>query len=77
MRGRAVPILHQPPRADDRSQDIDAAYFTRHPGVTECERDLIAGESPTPLPLGTRVIVKRMGAYRRARAFVPPSEGLD
>jgi hypothetical protein len=77
MRGRQVPIIYQPPRASDRSQDIDADYFMHHPGVSEYERDLIAGESLEPMPLGTRVVVKRIGAYQRARAFVLPEEGLN
>jgi hypothetical protein len=39
-------------------------------------RDLIPGESPEPMPLGTKVIVRRIG-YNRAHALVPPQEGLN
>jgi hypothetical protein len=74
MRGRKVPIIFAAPRASDRSQDVDADYFTRHPGVTEYERDLIVGESPEPMPLGTRVIVRRVGQYERWRAFRVPNQ---
>jgi hypothetical protein len=77
MKGRRVPIINMPPRVSDRSQDIDFDFFSRHPGVTRYERDLIPGESPEPMPPGTRVAVIRLGEYRRARAFRPPPSEVN
>jgi hypothetical protein len=76
MKGRAVPVIVAGVRAGDRSQDVDCAYFRRNPKVVEYTRAYIAGETPEPLPPGTRVVVKRDGATRM-RAFVLPQEGLN
>jgi hypothetical protein len=73
---RTPPIYVAGVRAGDRSQDVDGAYFTHHPHTTEYTRAYIAGETPEPLPVGTKVIVKRHGATRM-RAFVLPEEGLN
>jgi hypothetical protein len=70
------PIFVAGVRADDPSQDADGAYFTRNPAVLEYTRAYIAGETHEPMPLGTRVIVRRIGR-NRARAFVAPQEGLN
>ena len=70
------PIYVTGIRAGDRSQDVDGAYFMRYPACTEYTRAYIAGETPETLPVGTKVIVKRIGATR-ARAFVLPEEGLN
>jgi hypothetical protein len=76
MKGHIPPIYVSGIRAGDRSQDVDGAYFTRYPGRTEYTRAYIDGETPEPMPVGTTVIVKRIGATR-ARAFVLPKEGLN
>lgn len=76
-KGRRVPIIFAPPRANDRSQDVDTAYFARHPDVCEYVRDLIPGESPESMPPGTKVVVRRVGQYERWRGFQPPQEGLN
>jgi len=79
MKGRRTPppIVFALPRASDTSQDVDADYFIRHPDVTEYERDLITGESPEPMPPGTRVWVRRVGEYTRVRGFLPPPVGRE
>jgi hypothetical protein len=77
MKGRDVPILMQGVQPGDRSQDIDCAYFRRNPKATEYMRAYIPGETVEPMPLGTKVLVKRIGPYGRARAFCPPQEGLN
>lgn len=76
MKGRTVPIIVQPTRADDPSMAIDEAFFMRNRHLTEYTRDVIAGEFPEPLPPGTKVHVKRIGA-QRVRGFAPPQEGLN
>jgi hypothetical protein len=74
---RTPPIVAMPPRDSDPSQDADFAFFSRNPGVMQYERDLIPGESPEPMPPGTRVAVIRIGEYRRARAFRPPPSEVN
>jgi hypothetical protein len=76
MKGRTPPILVAGIRASDRSQDVDGAHFTRYPDRTEYTRAYIAGESPEPMPVGTKVIVRRIGTTR-ARAFVLPSSEVN
>lgn len=73
-RGRTAPppIIVAPPRDDDPSQDIDFRYFVANPRAREYERPYLAGEWPEPMPPGTKVLVRRMGAYGRVRAFRPP-----
>lgn len=73
MKGRRTPpILFAPVRDTDPSQDADYAYFYSHPDATAYERDYIEGETPEPLPKGTRVWVQRIGQAGRARGFVAP-----
>lgn len=82
MKGRRVPPAGIPivvlPEAlpGDPSQDVDYAFFRAHPTAHAYIRDLIVGEVSMPLPPGTRVLVQRTGATR-ARAFIPPEEGLN
>jgi hypothetical protein len=76
MKRRIPPIIVAGIRANDPSQAADGAYFAHNPTILEYTRAYIVGETPEPLPPGTRVIVHRIGC-NRARAFVVPQEGLN
>lgn len=78
-RGRNVPppVVVQGVQPGDHSQAVDGAYFRRNPKATQYERAYIIGETLEPMPPGTRVLVKRIGRYRRVRAFCPPQERLN
>ena len=76
MKNRRPTIIAMPPRAADPSQDVDAAYFRRHPEARVYERDALPGELPEAMPPGTRVWVRRVG-IQRIRGFIPPKEGLN
>lgn len=78
MRGRRTPpIVFAPAHDADPSQDADYQYFYAHPNATEYTRDYIEGETPEPMPPGTRVWVQRIGPAGRARGFVPPDVGAN
>lgn len=77
MKGRTVPIIVQGVQPRDPSQDVDYAYFSQHPAAREYTRPYIRGETDEPMPPGTHVLVKRIGAAGRARAFMAPAEGLN
>jgi hypothetical protein len=78
MRGRSVPVVNMSAHLpDDPSVMPDTRYFLSHPEINRFERAYVPGETIEPMPLGTRVIVQRIGKDRRARAFVPPQEGLN
>lgn len=72
MTKRRPPVIYAPAFKGDPSQKTDAAFFRANPTVREYERALIKGESPEPMPPGTRVHVKLVGRCHRVRAFVTP-----
>jgi hypothetical protein len=73
---RRVPILRSDQRiGSQKAHDADLQYFQTHPEAQEYIRDLIPGESPEPMPPGTRVVVRRFrvgNVEQRARAFLTP-----
>lgn len=72
-KGRRVPpIIFAPPREDDPSQAVDAAFFERNPSTREYTRKYIRGETPEPMHPDTWVHVMRIGV-ERVRGFAPPS----
>lgn len=79
MKGRRVPpaFVVLPVRADDPSQEADGRYFREHAGVREYTRDALPGELPEALPAGTKVLVRRIGAFGRARAFRTPAAEVN
>jgi hypothetical protein len=74
---RTPPIVFQGVQPGDPSQNADYLFFRDHPQTTEYERDLIPGETFEPIPAGTRVLVKQIGAAGRARAFVAPDARIN
>jgi hypothetical protein len=73
MKGRSVPVIVAPPRANDPSQTIDAAFFAQNPDTREYTRKYVAGETPEPMPPNTWVHVMRRGV-ERVRGFAPPRD---
>ncbi len=65
-------------RLADAGQDQDATFFERNPEQRQYMRPATAGElKATDFPAGTQVLVCRLGAYHRVRAFVPPKAGSN
>ncbi len=60
-------------RLVNAAQDLDATFFERNPEQRQYMRPATAGElKATDYPAGTQVLVCRLGACHRVRAFVPP-----
>ncbi len=70
------PMLIAGIRAGDRSQDVNRAYFKHHLTSIQYERAYIADETSEAIPLGTTIIVRRIGV-QHLRTFVPPQGGLN
>lgn len=76
---RRVVVLTEPPKSKGFRQATrqDTAYFNAHPDAREYTRPYVPGETPQALPYGTTVIVRRLGAHARVRAFVAPQQEGD
>ena len=70
-------MIVTPVCANAPSQAVDCTSFERNPNTAKYIGDVLPGEAPEPMPPGTRVVVKRIGAYLRARAFVPPPSKVN
>ncbi len=56
------------------AQDLDATFFERNPEQRQYMRPATADElKATDYPAGTQVLVCRLGACHRVRAFVLPA----
>jgi hypothetical protein len=77
VKGRRVPpMLIVPTDERDPSVMVDMDFFMAYGPDIEFIRDYIPGESPEPMPPGTRVIV-RLDGTARVRGFLPPEQGLN
>lgn len=64
-------------RLRNAGQDLDCAFFDKHPTVTTYERPATSQElRVTGYPRGTVVHVQRVGV-QRIRAFVVPDVGVN
>ncbi len=62
------------PRLADVGQDQDATFFERNPEQRQYTRPATPDElKATDYPAGTQVLVCRLGACHRVRAFVLPA----
>jgi hypothetical protein len=81
MARKVTPVIKSSERiGSQQAHDIDLRFFQEHPEATEYTRAYIRGETPIPMPPGTRVVVRRIrigNVEQRARAFQMPEPGVN